>query len=215
MERHILAMKKLEPATGLRRLLPLVPVTLLLTSCAQMQVNHYLPSGDGELRNRSLCTYGLRDELELPLKNGVKIRVWGGDPDTTALSARVQMLVPQGQNMRFMTSAFTLYSKGAAEPAELHTTGITTFCAPDAKGCQSRFAPTDFLEGGTTISDNMLKTAEPKTYRLDLSVPVAPGQTYTLKLPDVEVNGQVQTGLTVRFDKTSTPAATNLSVCQS
>lgn len=196
----------------LRLLLALCP--LLLASCAQIQVNHYIPSGDGELRNRSLCTFGLRDELEIALPADVKIRVWGGDPDSSALSARFQMLVPKGQNMRFVTNRFELFVKGASGPAELFPTGITTICAADAKSCQSRYAPTDWLEGGSTSAGGVLGTTEPKTYRLDLAVPAAPGETYTLKLPDVEVNGKLKSGLTVRFDKTSAPAATNLAVCQ-
>lgn len=196
------------------RALLLLPCCLLLMSCARVQVNHYVPSGDGELRNRSLCTFGLRDELEIPLANEVKLRVWGGDPDSSALSARIQMLVPQGQNMRYTSNRFEFFGKGATEPAELHITGITTFCAPDAKSCQSRYAPTDWLEGGTIVADNLLKSAEPKTYRLNLAVPARPGESYTLRLPDVEVNGQRKSGITVRFEKTSTPAAANLPVCQ-
>lgn len=196
------------------RLRYLLPCCLLLMSCAQVQVNHYIPSGDGDLRNRSLCTFGLRDELEISLPLGVKIRVWGGDPDSSALSARIQMLVPQGQNMRYTSNRFEFFGKGATEPTELFITGITTSCPALAKNCQSRHAPTAWLEGGTVIADNLLKSTEPKTYRLDLAVPAQPGETYTLKLPDVEVNGVVKSGLTVRFDKTSAPAAANLQVCQ-
>jgi hypothetical protein len=191
-------------------------VSSLLASCAQIQVNHYLPSGGGELRNRSLCTFGLRDELEADLPNEVKLRVWGGDPDSSALSARVQVLVPPGQNLRFTSNRFTLWSKAAQEPTDLYFTGITTACAADASSnCRSRYAPTDWLEGGLIASDNPLKPNEFRTYRMDLAVPVTPGEPYTLKLPDMELNGQAQHGPTVRFDKTSTPAAANLAVCQS
>ena len=98
--------------------LVLLVSTLLLASCAQMKVNHYLPSGDGELRNRSLCTFGLRDELEMPLGDSIRARVWGGDPDTTQLSARVQLLIPEGQRMRFMSNRFTYTS--TAESGEVH-----------------------------------------------------------------------------------------------
>lgn len=199
----------------IKRLVILAAGALALSSCAQMQVNHYLPSGDGELRNRSLCTFGLRDELEVPLGDGIKVRVWGGDPDTSSLSARIQVLVPEGQTVRFMTNRFTLYSKGAAEPAEVYTTGITTACATESASCKTRLAPTDWLVGGTMPASNVLTTPEPKTYRLDVAVPVSPGDTYTLKLPDVEMPGRIRPGPTVRFDKTSTSAATNLSVCQS
>lgn len=194
-------------------------VACSLASCAGMQVHHYLPSGDGELRNRSLCTLGLRDELETALPGDVKIRVWGGDPDTTALSARVQVLIPPNQNLRFASPVFTLWSKGASEPQPLIITGITTACPAEAAGCRSRYAPTDWLEGGVVegsglLSTGMLKTTEPRTYRMDLAIPVAPGEPYTLKLPDIELNGKPQSGPTVRFDKTTTAAATNLQVCQ-
>ena len=195
--------------------LVILSAAFALTSCAQMQVNHYLPSGDGELRNRSLCTYGLRDELEVALGDGIKVRVWGGDPDTSALSARVQVLVPEGQTLRFMSNRFTLYTKAATEPAEVYTTGITTACAADVASCRTRFAPTDWLEGGTIPASSVLTTAESKTYRLDVAIPVPPGEGYTLKLPDVEMAGRIRPGPTIRFDKTTTPAATNLGVCQS
>ncbi len=198
----------------MKRLTILAACALTLGACAQMQVNHYLPSGDGELRNRSLCTFGLRDELEIPLGSGIKIRVWGGDPDTSSLSARVQVLVPQGQTVHFLSNRFTLYSKGAAEPAEVYVTGITTVCAADAGSCKTRLAPTDALVGGTIPGANVLTSSEPKTFRMDVAVPVAPGTNYTLKLPDMEVSGRIQPGPTVRFDKTSAPAATNLGVCQ-
>lgn len=196
-------------------LLPLA--ALLLASCAQMQVNHYLPSGAGDLRNRSLCTFGLRDELEAGLGNDVKVRVWGGDPDTTALSARVQVLVPPGQNVRFTSPRFQLWSKAASEPTDLFVTGITTACpaqTPGGNSCRSRYAPTDWLEGGLIPNDNPLLPNDPRAYRMDLAVPVPPGETYTLKLPDMELNGRAVEGLTVRFDKTSTPGAANLKVCQ-
>ena len=198
----------------MKRVVILSACALALTSCAQMQVNHYLPSGEGELRNRSLCTFGLRDELEIPLGQGIKMRVWGGDPDTSSLSARVQVLVPEGQTLRFMSNRFTLYTKAAAEPAEVYTTGITTACAADVASCRTRLAPTDWLEGGTTPAANVLTPAEAKTYRLDVSIPVPPGEAYTLKLPDVEMTGRIRPGPTIRFDKTTTPAATNLGVCQ-
>ena len=197
----------------MKRLMMLAACALTLGACAQIQVNHYLPSGDGELRNRSLCTFGLRDELEIPLGNGIKVRVWGGDPDTSALSARVQVLVPEGQTVHFLSTRFTLYTKAAAEPTEIYVTGITTACAAGVS-CQTRLAPTDWLVGGTIPGANVLAAAEPKTYRMDVAVPVAPGTNYTLKLPDVELSGRIQPGPTVRFDKTSAPAATNLSVCQ-
>lgn len=202
--------------SGLRvkRLLILSSAALALGACAQIQVNHYLPSGDGELRNRSLCTFGLRDELEMPIGGNMKIRIWGGDPDASALSARVQMLVPEGQGMRFLTNRVTLYTKAATEPTEVFFTGITTACAPEATSCQSRFAPTDWLQGGTVPGSNVLTPTEPKTYRLDVAVPVPPGEAYTLKLPDIEMSGRIRPGPTVRFDKSTTPAATNLSVCQ-
>lgn len=200
---------------------PLLAFSAILTlaSCAQMQVHHYLPSGDGELRNRSLCTLGLRDELETALPGDVKIRVWGGDPDTTALSARVQVLIPPNQNLRFTSPVFTLWSKAASEPQPLIITGITTACLADATNCRSRYAPTDWLEGGVTegsglLSTGVLKTTEPKAYRMDLAIPVAPGEPYTLKLPDIELNGKTRPGPTVRFDKTTTAAAANLQVCQ-
>lgn len=196
------------------RRLALLLCALLLGACAQVQVQHYLPSGEGELRNRSLCTFGLRDELEIALTRGVKLRVWGGDPESSALAARIQMIVPPGQNMRFTSNRFELFTEGAAAPTILHTTGITTACPEDAANCQSRFAPTDRLEGGSTVSDSLLKTAEPRTYRLNLAVPVTPGDAYTLKLPDVEVNWDLRQNITVRFQKTSTPAAANLAVCQ-
>jgi hypothetical protein len=192
----------------------LLASTVTLASCAQMQVNHYLPSGEGELRNRSLCTFGLRDELEMPLGNGIKARVWGGDPDSSQLSARVQMLVPPGQKMRFMSNRFTYTTRGAVEPGDLVFTGITTVCAADAPGCKTRLGPTDWLEGGTQAAAGLLSTAEPKTYRIDLAVPVPPGENYALRLPDLEYNAHIQPGPTVRFDKSTTPAATNLGVCQ-
>ncbi len=196
------------------RRLALLYCALLLSACAQVQVKHYLPSGEGELRNRSLCTFGLRDELEMTLTRGVKLRVWGGDPESSALAARVQMIVPPGQHMRFTSNRFELFTNGATAPTVLHTTGITTVCPEGDANCQSRFAPTDRLEGGVTVSDNLLKSADPKTYRLDLAVPLPPGEAYTLKLPDVEVNWDLRQGITVRFEKTSTPAAANLAVCQ-
>ena len=199
----------------MKRLVILSACALTLTSCAQMRVNHYLPSGDGELRNRSLCTFGLRDELEIPLGEGIKARVWGGDPDTSSLSARVQLLIPEGQALRFMTNRFTLYTKAATEPTEVYTTGITTACPPDTASCRTRLAPTDWLPGGTMPPPNVLQPPEPKTYRMDVAVPVPPGEAYTLKLPDIEMAGRIRPGPTVRFDKTTTPAATNLSVCQS
>lgn len=189
--------------------------TLALASCAQMQVNHYLPSGDGELRNRSLCTFGLRDELEIPLSGSIKVRVWGGDPDSSQLSARVQVLVPEGQKMRFMSNRFTYTSRAAAaEPGEVIFTGITTTCPADAAGCKTRLGPTDWLLGGTTPGQNVLSSPEPKTYRVDLAIPLAPGENYGLRLPDLEFTGHIQPGPTVRFDKSATTAATNLGVCQ-
>lgn len=187
---------------------------LALASCAQMQVTHYLPSGDGEPRNRSLCTFGMRDELETDLDRGVKIRVWGGDPDTTALSARVQVLLPPGQTLRFTSTELTLWSQAASEPVRLHTTGITAACPAAEPNCQTRYAPTDKLQGGLLEAGSMLKSAEPKTYRMDIALPVSPGEPYTLKLPDFELNGTAKTGPTVRFVKTTTSAATNLPVCQ-
>ena len=187
---------------------------LALASCAQMQVTHYLPSGDGEPRNRSLCTFGMRDELETDLDHGVKIRVWGGDPDTTALSARVQILLPPGQTLRFISTELTLWTQAAGEPTRLHTTGITGACPATATQCQTRYAPTDKLEGGLLEAGGMLKSAEPKTYRLDIALPVTPGEPYTLKLPDFELNGSAKTGPTVRFVKTTTSSPTNLPVCQ-
>lgn len=196
------------------RRVTLMAGVVVLSACAQIQVSHYLPSGDGALRNRSLCTFGLRDELEASLPNEVKVRVWGGDPDTTSISARVQVVIPQGHNVRFTSNEFTLWTKGAAAPSPLFTTGITTACAPDAPTCQSRYGPTDWLEGGVVESSGMLKLAEPKSYRMDLAVPVAPGEPYTLKLPDLELDGRVHAGPTVRFEKTSAPAASNLQVCQ-
>lgn len=196
------------------RRLALFPCALLLSACAQVQVQHYLPSGDGELRNRSLCTFGLRDELEIALPRGVKLRVWGGDPESSALAARIQMIVPPGQSMRFTSNRFELFTRGAAAATVVHTTGITTVCPETEANCQSRFAPTDRLEGGTTVSDSLLKTDEPKTYRLNLAVPVKPGEPYTLKLPDLEVNWDLRQDITIHFEKTSTPAATNLAVCQ-
>ena len=51
-------------------------------------------------------------------------------------------------------------------------------------------------------------------YYGDSSLIAQPGETYTLKLPDMELNGRAVEGLTVRFDKTSTPGAANLKVCQ-
>jgi hypothetical protein len=188
--------------------------TLGLGACAQIQVNHYLPSGEGELRNRSLCTFGLRDELEMPLNGGIKARVWGGDPDSSQLSARVQVLVPEGEKMRFMSNRFSYTADGVATPGEVIFTGLTTACAADAAGCKTRLGPTEWLEGGTMPSQSMLTSADPKTYRIDLAVPVPPGNNYVLRLPDLEFNAHIQPGPTVRFEKSTTPAATNLSVCQ-
>jgi hypothetical protein len=188
--------------------------TLGLGACAQMQVNHYLPRGDGELRNRSLCTFGLRDELEMPLSGSIKARVWGGDPDSSQLSARVQVLVPEGQKMRFMSNRFSYTTEGGAEPGEVIFTGITTVCAADAAGCKTRLGPTEWLEGGSMPASNLLTSPEPKTYRIDLAVPVPPGKSYGLRLPDLEFNAHIQPGPTVQFEKSTTPAATNLSVCQ-
>lgn len=192
----------------------LLASTLALASCAQMQVNHYLPSGEGELRNRSLCTFGLRDELEVPLSRGIKARVWGGDPDSSQLSARVQVLVPEGQKMRFMSNRFTYSTRGETEPGELIFTGVTTVCPAEAEGCRTRLGPTEWLEGGTVAPSTLLTAAEPKTYRVDLAVPVPPGESYGLRLPDIEYTGHIQPGPTVHFDKSTTPAATNLPVCQ-
>ncbi|MCC2656062.1 MAG: hypothetical protein K0Q76_1170 [Panacagrimonas sp.] len=192
----------------------LLASTFALGACAQMQVNHYLPSGDGELRNRSLCTFGLRDELEVPLSGGIKARVWGGDPDTSQLSARVQVLVPEGQKMRFMSNRFSYTSREAPEQNELVFTGITTVCPAEAVGCKTRLGPTDWLLGGKIPAATMLSSSEPQTYRIDLAVPVPPGENYALRLPDVEYTGHIQPGPTVRFEKSTTPAATNLSVCQ-
>lgn len=188
--------------------------TLALASCAQMQVNHYLPSGEGALRNRSLCTFGLQDELEMPLSGGIKARVWGGDPDSSQLSARVQVLVPEGQRMRFMSNRFTYTTRGGVEPGEVIFTGVTTVCPADATGCKTRLGPTDWLEGGTMPGSTLLSSADPKTYRVDLAVPLAPGENYGLRLPDIEFTGHIQPGPTVHFDKSTTPAATNLGVCQ-
>lgn len=187
---------------------------LLLAACAQMQVNHYLPTGDGELRNRSLCTFGLRDELEMPLGDGIKARVWGGDPDSSQLSARVQVLIPEGQQLRFVSNRFSYFTRGAIEPGEVIFTGITTGCAADAAGCRTRLGPTEWLQGGTMPASNLLSAAEPKTYRIDLAVPLSPGENYALRLPDIELSGRIQPGPIVRFDKSTTPAATNLGVCQ-
>ncbi|TDU26615.1 hypothetical protein DFR24_3644 [Panacagrimonas perspica] len=198
----------------MKRRVILIACAMALSSCAQITVNHYLPSGAGELRNRSLCTLGLRDELEVPLGPSIKVRVWGGDPDTTSLSARVQFLVPEGQTMRLTSNRFLLFTKAAAEPAELFTTGITTACPAGVASCRTRLAPTDWLEGGLMPAANVLVAPEPKTYRMDVAVPVPPGETYTLKLPDVELTGRVVPGPTVRFDKTAATAATNLGVCQ-
>lgn len=197
----------------------LVLAAIALGGCARMQVSHYLPSGDGELRNRSLCTFGLRDELESDLPGAVKIRIWGGDPETTALSARVQVLIPPQHNLRFTSPVFTLWSQAAAEPEQLLATGITSACPSQSTNCQSRFAPTDWLEGGLIESDGMLNTAllkgpEPRTYRIDIAIPVAPGEPYTLKLPDLELNGRALQGPTVRFEKTQAAAPSNLPVCQ-
>lgn len=190
-----------------------------LTGCAQMQVNHYLPSGDGELRNRSWCTFGLRDELESELPGGVRIRVWGGDPETSALSARVQVLIPPQQNVRFTSPVYTLWTQAADAPEQLLSTGITSACPAQSKTCRSRYAPTDWLEGGLAeddglLSTGMLKSPEPRTYRIDLALPVEPGQPYTLKLPNLEFNGRPLPGPTVRFEKTRAPAPSNLQVCQ-
>jgi len=198
----------------MKRLVILTACAMALSSCAQITVNHYLPSGAGELRNRSLCTFGLRDELEIAVGNGIIARVWGGDPDTSSLSARVQFLVPEGQKMRLTSNRFTLYTKAAAEPAELFTTGITTACPPGVASCHTRLAPTDWLPGGLMPPASVLVAPEPKTYRLDVAVPVAPGETYTLTLPDVELPGRIVPGQTVRFEKTAATAATNLGVCQ-
>jgi len=192
----------------------LIAGTLALGGCAQMQVNHYLPSGEGELRNRSLCTFGLRDELEMPLSGGIKARVWGGDPDSSQLSARVQVLVPEGQKMRFMSNRFTYSTRGGIEPAELIFTGVTTVCPAEGSGCKTRLGPTDWLVGGTVAASTLLTSAEPQAYRVDLAVPVPPGEAYGLRLPDIEYAGHIQPGPTVHFAKSITPAAANLPVCQ-
>lgn len=192
----------------------LLACSICLASCAQIQVNHYLPTGDGELRNRSLCTFGLRDELEMSLSGGIKARVWGGDPDTSQLSARVQVLIPEGQKLRFMSNRFTYFTRGTVEPNEVLFTGVTTTCAENAPGCRTRLGPTEWLEGGSVPAQGMLSSSEPKTYRIDLAIPLAPGENYALRLPDVELPGRIQPGQTVRFDKSTTPAATNLGVCQ-
>ena len=195
--------------------LVVLAATLGLGACAQMQVNHYLPAGEGELRNRSLCTFGLRDELEMTLNSGgIKARVWGGDPDSSQLSARVQVLVPEGQKMRFMSNRFSYSTDGSGAPGELIFTGLTTVCAADAVGCKTRLGPTDWLEGGTMPATSVLTSAEPRTYRIDLALPVPPGKDYGLRLPDLEFNAHIQPGPTIHFAKTTTPAATNLSVCQ-
>lgn len=198
----------------MKRLVILAACALTLTSCAQITVNHYLPSGAGELRNRSLCTFGLRDELEIQVGNSIIARVWGGDPDTSSLSARVQFLVPEGRRMRLSTNRFLLYTKAATEPTELYTTGITTACPAGVASCSTRLAPTDWLEGGLMPEVNVLTAPEPRTYRMDVAIPVAPGENYTLKLPDIELAGRTVPGPTVRFDKTAATAAANLGVCQ-
>ncbi|MGH8518384.1 MAG: hypothetical protein ACREUE_13110, partial [Panacagrimonas sp.] len=135
-------------------------------------------------------------------------------PDTSQLSARVQVLIPEGQRLRFMSNRFTYFLRGGIEPNEVLFTGVTTVCAADAPGCRTRLGPTEWLEGGTMPGEGMLSTSEPRTYRVDLALPLTPGENYALRLPDIELTGRIQPGPTVRFDKSTTPAAANLGVCQ-
>lgn len=201
------------------RFVALAAALSAMGGCSQLQVSHYVPSGDGELRNRSLCTFGLRDELETTLPGAVTIRVWGGDPDTTALAARVQVRIPPEQQLRFTSPVYTLWTRGADQPERLLASGIRSACPARSTNCLSRYAPTDWLEGGLTEGDGlldsgMLKKTEPRTYRIDIAIPVAPGEDYTLQLPEFELNGQLRPGPTVRFVKTVAAAPTHLQVCQ-
>jgi hypothetical protein len=183
----------------------------LLPACVPILVTYYEPAG-GKGRNATLCTFGVRNQLEVAVAPGVSVRISGGDPEGASLSAGVELIVPEGRRVQFSSDAFTLRSESPEHSYRVEPGSITTICYGEPPGCKTRLAPTDLLEGRTWKGSGLIPKDEPRMFDLSLVAPAPPVDAFSVQLPPLDVDGARVTLPLIRFEKVRKLAGAGL--CQ-
>ena len=174
-----------------------------VAGCLPLHATYYEPSGAGELRNATLCSFGIGNQLVVQLGHGVSAAISAGDPDAAQLTLRIELRVPEGASVRLTDPTFSVASEAREWSQRVDAGTIAASCGEPAPGCKALLAASELLEGANWKGSGLLHGLEPRLFSFGLVVPVAPVAEFSVRFPPLQVDEDPVVAPVVRFRRTS------------
>jgi hypothetical protein len=176
----------------------------LTAACIPTRLTYYELTAGADGRNATHCALGVRDQSEVKVGPGVRVRISGADPrtQTATLSAAVELLVYEGHRVQFASDTFTISTESPERVRHITPEAISSRCYDGPLTCGERLAVTDVLEGRSWPGSGLFPDKQPRAFQLNLVVEVTAADAFSVQLAPLSVDGGEPVTLpAVRFQK--------------
>ncbi len=188
------------------RAVPRRPVASLLlaalvAACRPTRLTYYEPTAGADGRNATLCTLGVRNQSEVSVAEGVRVRIFGDDGGGRTLAVEVELLVYEGHRVQFASDTFAIATESPEKVSHITPEAISSRCYDGPSTCAERLAVTDVLEGRSWPGSGLFPDKQPRDFSLRLVAEVPAPDVFSVQLPPLTVDGEPVTLPPVRFQK--------------